>query len=205
MSTRTVALALGAAVLAVGSLSVAQEGTKKKTPDKPGKPAGASEKRMETPKPAPEMAQIKFFDGNWTCEGVALDSPMGPGGKMKSTVRSQTELGGFWQAGTVRATTAGMPPMEGRFHMSYDPGAKQYVLLWVDNMGAYSQETSAGWQGDKMVFAGDVTMGGKKMRARDTFVKAGDGSFKHSWEMQMDGKWRPMGDETCRKSGRAAK
>jgi hypothetical protein len=89
--------------------------------------------------------------------------------------------------------------------MTYDPGAKQYQMLWVDSMGAWSQETSTGWEGDKIVFAGETAMGGKKMRVRDSFVKAGDGSMNHSWEMQAEGKWVPLGNETCRRSGTAAK
>ena len=49
----------------------------------------------------------------------------------------------------------GKPAMEGMFHMTYDPGPKEYVLLWVDNMGAYSKENSSGWEGDKIVFSDD--------------------------------------------------
>ena len=62
-----------------------------------------------------------------------------------SSVKSHVDLGGFWQSGTVKSSMGTMPPMEGMFHMTYDPGPKQYVMLWVDNMGAYSQETSPGW------------------------------------------------------------
>jgi Protein of unknown function (DUF1579) len=158
------------------------------------------------PKPAPEMSNLKAFDGGWTCEGKSEASPMGPAGTMKGTVKSHTDLGGFWQSGMVKSTMAGMPgAMEGMFHMTYDPGAKQYVLLWVDNMGAYSQSTAAGWQGDKIVFNGNMSMGGKKMGTRDTFTKATDGSWlKHDWEGQIDGKWMPLGSETCKKATAAA-
>ena len=60
------------------------------------------------------------------------------------------------------------PAMEGMFHMTYDPGPKQYVMLWVDNMGGYSKETSSGWEGDKIVFSGQTAMGGKQMGTRDS-------------------------------------
>ena len=47
-------------------------------------------------------------------------------------------------------------------------------------------------------------MGGKKMAARDTFTKAADGSWlKHDWEGQIDGKWMPLGSETCKKAAGA--
>lgn len=154
------------------------------------------------PKPAPEMAQLKVFDGSWTCEGKMPATPMGPAGTMKGTVKSQTDLGGFWQSGKVTSTMAGMPTMEGMFHMTWDPGAKQYVLLWVDNMGGWAQSTSKGWEGDTITFAGDSYMGGQKIPSRDTFTKAADGTLKHIAEMQMDGKMTLSMDETCRKAAR---
>ena len=158
------------------------------------------------PKPAAEMSSLKFFDGSWTCSGEALPTPMGPGGKMTGAVKSHTDLGGFWQSGTVKTTGGGMPAgMEGMFHMTYDPGAKQYMLLWVDSMGGHSQETSTGWEGDKIVFSGESAMGAQKMMVRDTFTKAADGSMKHDWEGQFDGKWTPMGNETCKKGAAPAK
>jgi hypothetical protein len=152
------------------------------------------------PTPPAEMSNLKAFDGSWNCEGKSEASPFGPAGTSKGTVKSHADLGGFWQSGMVKSTMTGMPgSMEGMFRMTYDPGTKQYVLLWVDNMGAYAQETSTGWEGNKMVFNGDMAMGGKKMAVRDTFTKAADGSLTHSWEAQIDGKWTPLGSETCRR------
>jgi hypothetical protein len=157
------------------------------------------------PKPAAEMTNLRFFDGSWTCEGKSEASPMGPAGTSKGTVRSHSDLGGFWQSGMVKNTMSNMPgAMEGMFHMTYDPGSKQYVLLWVDNMGSYSQETSSGWEGDKITFAGDMAMGGKKMSVRDSFMKGTD-LLTHSWEGQIDGKWTPLGSETCKKQPPPAK
>jgi hypothetical protein len=171
---------------------------KKKT-DKPAAGAPAM------PKPAAEMAQLKYFDGSWTCDGTMTPSPMGPGGKMTSTVKSHTDLGGFWQSGVVKSTGGGMPgAFEGMFHMTYDPAAKGYTMLWVDNMGAWAHSTSKGWEGDTIVFEGESVMGGQKMMGRDTFTKAAAGSMKHTWEMQMEGKWTPAGDETCKKAAAAA-
>jgi hypothetical protein len=119
---------------------------------------------------------------------------------MTSTARIHDDLGGFWQSGRIKGTMPGMPTFEGMFHTTYDPAAKQYVMLWVDSIGASARSTSRGWQGDKIVYEGEMQMGGQKMMGRDTFAKAAGGSMKHSWEMQVDGKWVPMGDETCRKA-----
>jgi len=94
--------------------------------------------------------------------------------------------------------------MDGMFHITYDPAQKRYVLLWVDNTGGWSQETATGWEGDKLVFSGDGSMMGQKVTGRDTFIKATDGSFKHTMEAQMNGQWTSMGDETCKKAAAPA-
>ena len=93
-----------------------------------------------------------------------------------------------------------MPPFEGKFHTTYDAGAKGFVMLWVDNMGAWATSTSSGWQGDKMAFEGEQHMGGQTMKGRDTFVRSGTDTMKHIFEAQMDGKWMTMGEETCKKT-----
>lgn len=199
MTTR-VFPALGAAILSLccAPLLLAQAA------DKPAdKPAAAAKPDM--PKPAAEMAQLKYFDGSWTCEGTVAPSPMGPGGKMTTTVKSHTDLGGFWQSGMVKSSLSGTPAMEGMFHMTYEPGAKQFVMLWVDNMGAMSRTTSTGWTGNDITFEGETTMGGQKMGSRDVFTKNADGTLKHAWSMQMEGKWVPGGDEVCKKAAAPGK
>ena len=160
--------------------------------DVKGKPAQKPEKA--------EMAQLKVFEGSWTCTGTMSPSPFGPGGKMTSTVRTHSDLGGFWESGVVKATSPGMPPFEGMFHMTWDPAAKHHLMFWVDSTGGWAQSTAPGWEGDKITFTGDSYMGGKKFTTRDTFAKEPGGAMKHSWEMQADGKWSPLGDETCKKA-----
>jgi hypothetical protein len=155
------------------------------------------------PKPAPEMAQLKFFEGNWTCEGTVPASPMGPGGKMNGSVAIHSDLGGFWQSGKVKATGGGMPgTMEGMFHTTYDPAAKQYVMLWVDNMGGWAQSTAKGWESDTITYTGEGVMAGQKIPSKDVFKKNADGSLRHTWEMQIAGQWTPGGDETCKKAAK---
>jgi len=193
MSARSItAVLVAAAFAAVAPYASAQAAADKKM----DKPAGA----MAQPKPAAEMSNLKFFDGSWSCSGDGAMEPGGPMMKMNSSVKSQSDLGGFWQSGTVKGTTPGMPPFEGMFHMTWDAAARQYVMLWVDNMGAWSQTRASGWTGDKMVFSGEGQMGDQKMAMRDTFTRKADGNLGHTGEMQVKGQWMKMMDETCRKS-----
>lgn len=151
------------------------------------------------PKPAAEMSQLAGMEGRWSCEGKMFQTPMSPAGTMKSTADIRRDLDGHFQTGTIKGTSATMPPFEGRFHTTYDTGMKQFVMLWVDNMGGWAQTTSAGWKGDTMVYEGEGHMGGQAMKSRDTFTRSGTGSLKHSWEMEVGGKWVPAGEETCTK------
>jgi hypothetical protein len=161
----------------------------------------AEKPMMAPPKPAAEMSNLKFFDGSWTCSGEGAMEPGGPMMKMETSVMSHTDLGGFWQSGTVKGKPmGGMPAFEGMFHMTYDPATKGYLMMWVDNMGGRSEERSSGWSGDSIAFTGESAMGMEKMGSRDTFKKNADGSMVHTGEMQAGGQWVKMMEETCRKS-----
>jgi hypothetical protein len=157
---------------------------------------------LAAPRPAAQMAQLELFGGSWSCDGTMAASPFGRAGKMTSTVRAQMDLGGFWQSGVVKGTSPGMPPMEGQFHMTYDTAGKRYLMLWIDNMGGWAQSTSPGWDGETIVFTGESFMAGKRYTTRDTFANGPEGAMRHSWDVQGDSKWLPVGEETCRKETR---
>jgi uncharacterized protein DUF1579 len=192
MKARSIKVALLAVALATVPCTSAWAAEKK------------ADKPMVHPKPAPEIAKLKFFDGSWSCSGEGVMEPGGPAVKMTSSVKSHSDLGGFWQSGMVKGGPTGAPPFEGMFHMTWDPAAKQYLMLWVDSMGGWSQMRSSGWEGDKIVFTGDTQMGTMKMRARDTFTRRGASAMTHLGEGEVGGKWTKMLDETCRKGGGAA-
>ena len=151
------------------------------------------------PKPAPEMSQIAFFEGTWACEGKMPATPMGPAGTMTSTAEVRRELDGFWQAGVIKGSGPGLPSFEGRFYVTYDPSAKQYVMLWVDSMGAWSRSTATAWKGDTIVYEGDMHIAGQSFKARDTFTRAGAGAMKHVGEAQFGDKWMTTFEESCKK------
>ncbi|HUK12062.1 MAG TPA: DUF1579 family protein [Thermoanaerobaculaceae bacterium] len=152
------------------------------------------------PSPPAEMAQLKPFAGQWSCTGKMEATPFGPAHKSITRVIAHSDLGGFWISGRVTETkTAESPmPIAGMFHETWDPGNKQFLMLWVDNMGGWSQETSTGWNGDTIVFSGDGFGGGQKMGERDSFTRKSDGEFLHTMELNLNGQWTALGQETCR-------
>ncbi len=206
MSTRCVVRALVVVLAAAATTVLAQPAEKKpprKIERKPAVPAdkpGASD-AAPVPKPAPELAQLKYFLGTWHCEGNVPASPMGPAHKSRATVVTRIDLGGFWYSGTVREEKAAdnPHPLSGMFHETYDAAKKQFVMLWVDNFGVWSTETSTGWDGDKIVYSGEAAMGGERVPVRDTFAKKGETELVHSYEMTMSGQ-KIAGDETCKKA-----
>lgn len=192
MSARSITTVFVAAALAAAGPSVFAQAAADKKMEKPA---------MAHPKPPAEMANLKIFDGTWSCAGEAAMEPGGPMAKMDSSVQSTTGLGGFWQVGTVQVPAMGeMPPFEGMFHMTWDPAAKQYLLLWVDSMGGWSEERASDGAGGKFVFTGTGNMGGKKMGSRDTFIRKADGTLAHVGELEVGGRWVKTLDEICRKS-----
>jgi hypothetical protein len=162
---------------------------------------------QQAPKPAPEMSQIKYFAGAWKCSGDAPASPFGPAHKTQSSLTLKSDLDGFWYAGTMAEmkTASNTQPVKGMLHLGYDPKGKQYAMVWVDNFGSWATEMSPGWQGDTMVWTGDMMAMGDKTGARDTFVKKSDNEFTHKFELNMKGQWAPIVDETCKKAGAAKK
>jgi hypothetical protein len=149
--------------------------------------------------PPKEMAQLKYYEGTWSCHGSAPAGPMGPAHKSTSAVRVHGDLDGMWVSGRVEEATSKENPhgLKGTFHMNYDAAAKNFVIVWVDNSGGWAAQYSPGWEGDKMVWLGDGSMGGKKISARDTFTKKGT-EFHHLGELHMDGTWVVVQDEVCK-------
>ena len=67
-------------------------------------------------------------------------------------------------------------------------------------MGAYSRTTATGWQGDKIVFTGDMSMGGKSMNGPRHLHQGRRRLPEARLEAEIDGKWTVRGSETCKKA-----
>ncbi len=166
-----------------------------------GAAALAADKAATTvPRPGPEMVKLRVFEGRWSCSGEINATPFGPAHKTVTRVVMRRDLGGFWLTGRVtEAKTAASPtPLDGTFHQSWDPAGKQYLMLWFDNTGGWAKETSPGWSGDTIVWAGEGWSAGQKAGMRDSFTLVGPTELTHAMEYNVDGKWAPLGRETCR-------
>jgi hypothetical protein len=135
--------------------------------------AGAAPAKMEPPKPAAELDNLKPLLGTWNCEGKAPASPMGPAHDFKSTNTFKLDLDNFWVSHSREVKKSKEMPMGfmGKGWSGWDGSAKKLVFAGADNHGGWISLTSAGWAGDNMAFEGDAfgMMGKRKVKL--TFMK----------------------------------
>lgn len=153
------------------------------------------------PKPPAELDQLKYFEGSWRCEGKVPAGPMGPEHGYKSTFKVKKDLDGFWYAADYEQKKSKDNPMpiKARGFFSYDTGSKKYVFGGFDNAGGMVNETSAGWEGDKMIASGEGTGMGQKIGFRETFTKKSDKEMTWQGELRMGKDWMVIGNDTCKK------
>ena len=161
----------------------------------PVKPAPAA-----PPVPA-EQAQLDYFNGEWRCTGTAFAGPMGPEHKTTATVHAARVVGGRWThiAYDEDKTAANPTPYHAGLYLGYDAGKKSFVQHCHDSVGGHCTSTSQGWNGDVLVFEGANEGDGKSTPSRETFTRKGPDEVMHSGEMQVDGKWVKLDEETCKK------
>jgi hypothetical protein len=154
------------------------------------------------PKPAPQLEQLKFFAGNWTCDGKALPGPFAPAEHpIKATAKVKWDLNNFWQTFVYEEKKTKEHPMAAKVAgtWGWDSGGKRFVRADADTMGGWFSPTSTGWAGDQFVWVGDFSNGMGMLPARHTFRKTSEKAFVHTLELTIDGKKTPIFEVTCKK------
>ena len=83
--------------------------------------------------------------------------------------------------------------------VGFDPSKKKLVRTDLDGMGMVTHLSSAGWEGDKLVWAGDV-MGAQKMSFKETTTKKSAKEMALALEIAgPDGKFANIMELTCKK------
>ncbi len=157
----------------------------------------------EGPKTAPNaMLEAAFKDGvgNWTCTGTWYD-PSGKSMTVTSKGKITKVLGGHQYLGEFSSPKAGdMPAMKSTAEWHYDPLSKGLVGTMVCDSGDASRSTSNGMQGQSIIWTAEGTMMGQpmKMRTTETVKSAKEMTMLH--EVETNGNWAKMGEETCKKN-----
>ncbi len=164
------------------------------------KPAASPAPPAPTP-PADLAAFMKGFEGNWKCDTKFAADAFGPGSPemtAKSTVKIKKDLSGFWWQGQYELKkTKTMPGFKGYFFIGYDPAAKQALITSVDSMGGLTTGSGA-ITGDSVTFNEDGTMGGMKIKSRETMEKKDKMAF-HKFEVDFGKGLQLMGEDSCKK------
>jgi hypothetical protein len=148
--------------------------------------------------PAAALQDLAFFVGNWQARGTFFATPTSPQKAIEMSIGVTFELGGNWLVlrTAEEATPANVHPLSAIYIWGYDLVNKQYIASWFDSSGGRATQTSSGWNGDTLVFLGEMTFGGQTFPLRDTFVRKGERTYYHIGEAHFQGQWFPVDEET---------
>ena len=134
----------------------------------------------QAPKPGAEQKRIGYFAGDWTFEGEAKPSPLGPAGKITTTESCGWYAGGFH----LVCRTKGTGPMgasTSQSTMSYDAGRKAYTYHSINSMGSVifvrGQVSGKVW-----TWADEMTVDGKTVRIRATVTEESPTAYSFKLE-----------------------
>jgi hypothetical protein len=164
--------------------------------------AQSASQNPAAPKPAPQMAQLNYFVGTWSCIGAQPYSVFGDDHEIQALAVGSTDLNGFWLQlrFTELRTGDNDDPGAWTYQIGYDTVGKQIVASWTDNYGGWGMQTSPGWDGNKLVLTGTYYVDGQKITARDTFEQANGTTMAHLSELEADKVWTTLDSETCHKN-----
>jgi hypothetical protein len=177
---------------------------------KPAKKVTAAQPAADAgkPKPSPEIQKLaKMFNGRWKVSGKIQDEMWAKGGDEGSGIETvNSGPGGFTAMSDAKMTFKKMGPMTGHGVTWYDESKKAYQGFWCDNWSPTCMPSGEGkWDGDKLVFVGDMMMGPQTIPVRQTYsgisangfdwsMEAGDG--KGNWKPEMSLKYERASAET---------
>ena len=153
------------------------------------------------PGPNPKLKELKYFAGNWSCKGTSFAFMGTPEHKTSASVEASWTLNNYWLSLYYHEskTATNAQPVAVRVFWGWDEQAKKFASGSVDDMGSYAIQNSPGWDGNKLTFEGDMHTSGGTMKTRDVFTKVSATKLEHFSELEMDGKWTKLDEETCTK------
>jgi len=163
----------------------------------PPAPAAPPPAMAAPPRPNPALDQVKYFAGDWQCSGTGYVE--GKAHPTTGKVHMAWDLNGFFLGLRYeeQKTDANPMPITAVEHWGYSDELKKLVTGGVDSMGGYFTESTVGWEGDRMVWSGTAHMAGMAIPARDTFVRKSENEVTHLGELQQNGAWVKLDEETC--------
>ena len=153
------------------------------------------------PGPNPKLKELGYFIGNWQCEGTGYAFMGVPEHKTKAAVEASWTLNNYWLTLYYHEsqTAINAHPVAVRVYWGFDEQVKKFASGSVDDMGSFNIQNSPGWAGNKLTWEGVTHGGGATMKVRDVFTKVSATKLEHMSEVEMNGKWSKLDEETCTK------
>jgi hypothetical protein len=103
------------------------------------------------PMARPDFSTLNFLVGTWSCTQP-----------LRGKTRPETDVTSIGMDGQWLVTQTTAPPFDqyrtatinGVNYIGYDPNAKMWLLIGIDNAGGYGMQTSSGWQGNTVTWTG---------------------------------------------------
>jgi hypothetical protein len=109
------------------------------------------EECMKAAQPGPEHAHLQEMVGTWEGKNKMWMAPGTEPMETTSTARFASTLGGRYIHGEFKGPMPGMGEFEGAALYGYDNAAKQFQVVWVDNMGTGMMVGTGALSADKKV------------------------------------------------------
>jgi hypothetical protein len=162
------------ALLSLAARSAAQE--PRPTPDPRATPTPTAVPTPEPPKAPPELTKLQFLVGDWAHDEVHHGAANGVPARGVARSRIAWILGGH----RLYLTYKSLGPVgeyEGRGLFGWDPAEKVYRLDWFDNHGAVQRYAGSFDPDEALVFSGESTGEGGRVRQQLTIRKQPGNKF----------------------------
>ena len=147
--------------------------------------ARADEKKMEAPKPAPEVKKLGYFFGTWSSEAEVKPNSFMPSGRYTWIEKCDWYPGGFHLL-CFSAGKSPMGPTHGMGILFYKPEEKAYTYWGIDNSG-HNGASKGTLEGNNWIYTNDEKMGGKTLHGRYSMTTS-ETSYTFKYETSQDGK-----------------
>lgn len=126
-----------------------------------------------------QMQRMLWLEGEWVAVNRVPATAMNPSYEDHQVYRYRSN--GDWICLVTRAG-------EQRPHITYDAFSRQF--MYVLSEGAFGVLRSPGWEDNRIVFTGEMTMIGVNCVLRQTWTKENDDAFSSVNEERLeDGRW----------------
>src|SRR5215813_15312776 len=140
------------------------------------------------PTTPPEVQRLAYYLGTWRGEGETKGSPIGPAGKLSSTMTCD------WFAGDFHLVCRGEErgPMGTRKFLNiraYDEKTKAYTDYGISSLGESEYSAGGSMVGNKLTFVKDLDsdVKGKSTKLRYTEVQVSPEFYTYQAEASIDG------------------